>query len=271
MALLLTIKIIIFFIFGACIGSFVNVVALRYGTGLSFFRGRSFCFSCNEKLGFIDLIPIFSFLFLRGKCRYCHSVIPKNLLFSEIIMGFLSVCAAYKVGFLQTGLLTNFNVSFILDYLSLVSLFAIVFLITIYDIKHLIIPDTFLIALLLSSFVYWFPLLVSLERVASGVLLSLPFLLIFYISRGRWMGFGDIKYIALIGYMFGLYQGVSVVTLSFWIGALVSVIILSLQKIRDKRGLHPYFNKITIKSEIPFGPFLSVAIIFVVIFNINVY
>ena len=90
---------VIVFLFGAALGSFVAVVAGRFNTGLPFLKGRSFCFSCNSWLGGRDLVPVFSFLFLRGRCRYCGSKIPKETIVTELLMGTLSILAFWKSGF----------------------------------------------------------------------------------------------------------------------------------------------------------------------------
>jgi prepilin signal peptidase PulO-like enzyme (type II secretory pathway) len=86
-------------------------------------------------------------------------------------------------------------------------------------------------------------------------------LFIFLISKGTWLGFGDVKYIAVIGFFLGFAQGLSAVILSFWIGAVFSLTALFLKKIVSGTNLPLLKNNLTIKSEIPFGPFLSLGII----------
>ncbi len=273
----------IIFLFGAAIGSFVTVVANRYNTGLSFWRGRSFCFSCNTELTRADLVPIFSFLFLRWKCRYCNDKIPKETIFVELLMGGLSVLAALKSGLFDFFITQSaFSALLATHYLLLTAIFAIILLISIYDLKHFIIPDSFLILFFilalfhnllpfLSSF-YFAPLSSQLLSLSlSGIALTLPFLLIFLISRGRWLGFGDVKYIAVIGFFLGIIQGVSAVILAFWIGAVFSIGLLLLKKIKSHINLPMLPNNLTIKSEIPFGPFLSVGILISFYFGLDLF
>src|SRR3990167_4862407 len=219
--------------FGACIGSFIAVINNRYNTGLPFLKGRSICFSCNTELKSRDLIPIFSFIFLKGKCRYCQSKIPKETFIIEILMGILTILAAFKVGILGSNFkFIIFNFQLIFNFSILISIFYII--LNANSITH--------------SFV-------------AGLVLALPFLLIFLISKGTWFGFGDVKYILVLGFFLGLAQGLSAVILSFWIGATFALLALSLKKLIPHINLPLFKNNFTIKSEIPFGPFLSLGII----------
>ncbi|MEK7642229.1 MAG: prepilin peptidase [Patescibacteria group bacterium] len=243
---------ILIFLFGAALGSFLNVIADRYNTGLPWWQGKSFCFSCNEKLRIIDLFPVLSFLFLKGRCRYCGSRIPREAFIVEIVMGSLSILAAVKIGLIGSDFSLILNSYFLIQYFVLIAIFSILFLITLYDLRHFIIPNSFLIILFLFSFTYNsistlslnpYPLILAF---LSGVILALPFLLLFLISRGRWLGLGDVKYIAVMGFLLGISNGVSAIFLAFWIGALYALFALYVSK-----------KKLTMKSEVPFGPFLS--------------
>ncbi len=271
------------FFFGAALGSFINVIADRFNTGLSPWKGRSFCFSCSTVLRRSDLVPLFSFLFLRGKCRYCRSKIPVSAFVVEILMGLLSLLAAYQAGIFENFQFSIFNFQFFPSFLILTSIFATLLLITIYDLRHFIIPDAFLLIFLLFSFLHNSHFVIfdssplSFARggvgggVVSGIFLALPFLLIFLISRGRWIGFGDIKYIAVIGFFLGFAEGLSAVIFSFWIGAAFSLLALVLRKIKPHIYLPLMQNKLTIKSEIPFGPFLSLGTVLSFYFNADIF
>lgn len=248
------------------------VIANRYNTGLSFFKGRSICFSCNMELYNKDLVPIFSFLFLKGKCRHCQSKIPKSAFIVEILMGVLSVLAAFKSGFLSLEL-RALSLEEAVGYLLITAIFAVILLISIYDLKHFIIPDSFLISLFVFSFIYilFFPsfhfsLLLAtgyllLINLVSGSILALPFFLIFLFSKGTWFGFGDVKYILVLGFLLGFAQGLSAVVLAFWIGAVFSLLVILIKKVKPHISLPLFTNNLTIKSEIPFGPFLSIGTI----------
>lgn len=260
---------VIIFFFGAALGSFLNVIADRFNTGLSPWKGRSFCFSCSTVLRRSDLVPLFSFLFLKGKCRYCDSKIPVPAFIVEILMGLLSLLAVFKSGFL----VSDFSWILASSFLILAAIFATLLLITIYDLRHFIIPDAFLLAFLLFSLFFNWILASSfwIPSIVSGVLLTLPFLLIFIFSKGRWIGFGDVKYIAVIGFFLGFAEGLSAVILSFWIGAGFSLLALGLRKIKPQISLPLLQNKLTIKSEIPFGPFLSLGVVLSFYFNADLF
>lgn len=262
--------VLVIFVFGIAIGSFLAVILDRYNTGLPFLGGRSFCFSCNVELKGVDLFPIFSFVYLRGLCRYCKSRIPVQTIVVEVLMGVLTVIAAFKTGFLAS-IPYDFSVLQSFSFLILTAIFATILLVTTYDFKHFIIPDSFLVSLGIFSVLYYVGLefgqsasfydiyaLLSLHLIA-GMVLALPFLLIFLFSKGLWIGFGDVKYILVIGLLLGFSTGLSAVVLSFWIGAVVSVLLILIQRLKIKL---PYTrNNLTIKSEIPFGPFLSLGVI----------
>jgi len=252
---------VIIFLFGAALGSFINVVVNRYNTGLSFFKGRSICFSCNEKLQTKDLVPIFSFLFLRGKCRYCHSKIPKETIIFELLMGVLSILAAFKSGFFAQAVGFNFSWLLATGYFLLMAILGNILLISIYDLRHFIIPDSFLLSFAGLALVYHIIFGFSWFYILAGLILALPFLLIFLISKGTWFGFGDVKYILVLGFFLGFIQGLSAVVLSFWIGAVFSLGALFLKRFVPHLNLPLLKNNLTIKSEIPFGPFLSLGII----------
>jgi len=260
------------FLFGAALGSFIAVIADRYNTGLPFFKGRSICFSCNTQLQNKNLIPVFSFLFLRGRCRYCQSKIPKEAFFVEIIMGALSLLAALKSGFL----ISDFSLLSAVYYLLLTAVFATILLISVYDLKHFIIPDSFLISLSVFSFLCLsifpsFNFSFIFPNLLSAIVLALPFLLIFLISKGAWFGFGDVKYILVLGFLLGFVQGLSAIVLSFWIGAVFSLLAFSLRCLKPHIKLPLLRNNFTIKSEIPFGPFLSLGTIISFYLNADLF
>src|ERR1700722_1829653 len=121
------------FVLGAIIGSFLNVVILRFGTGKSFASGRSKCFSCSHTLFWHDLIPMMSFLLLGGKCRYCGSKISRQYVFVEFITALLFTLAGYLAGVPMT------LIGSILFSLSLV-IISFYVVIAFYDMRHKIIP-----------------------------------------------------------------------------------------------------------------------------------
>ena len=243
---------ILLFIFGAAVGSFVNVVALRYGSGLSFAYGRSVCFSCSKRLSWYELIPIISYIALRGRCSACHSRFSIQYFLVEIFTGTSFVWLFFK-----------FGLSF--EFLLLSIIYCLLSIIFIYDLHHKIIPDLFVLLFILFSFAFSiihnsYPIIHTL---LAALLIPLPFFLIWLFSKGRLLGLGDAKLMAGMGLLLGIWGAVSAVFLSFWIGA-AFILILYLHK----KIFSTSYN-ITMKSEIPFAPFLVLGTVLTFFFEIN--
>ena len=213
----------------------MNCVIYRLEQGKSFLRGRSFCPNCKHQLSWQDLIPIFSFLILGGKCRYCSQKIPWQYPLVELFTGiiFLSI------------LLTNSNI-YAMAYLLLVSCFFII--IFVYDLKHYIIPDKVVfpaIGVALAYDLLRFDLLGRSNLLASAFGAAGFFLAIVLISRGKGMGIGDIKLAFLMGLFLGWPNIIVALFLAIFLGAIMGIgLIIS--------------GKKTLKSEVPFGPFLTI-------------
>ncbi len=244
------------FILGTLIGSFLNVVALRYNTGMTL-NGRSKCFSCGKNLTWHELIPVFSFLFQKGKCKKCKGKISWQYPTIEIIAGILFAMIFFV--FPPTTIEASFNTLF---YIFITCLLLII---TIYDVKHKIIPDplvyTFSAIALAKLFIapdlsFAMP---SVLAILSGPILALPFALMFLFSKGTWMGLGDAKLVLGIGWVLGFFMGISAIVLAFWIGALVSV-----------TWMYIVFRKMKSRYEIPFGPYLILGMYLVLLFGIQV-
>jgi leader peptidase (prepilin peptidase)/N-methyltransferase len=242
---------IIFFIFGSIIGSFLNVLVLRYNTGLSFVRGKSKCFSCGVNIEWYDLIPILSYIFLGGKCRNCQSKISIQYPIVEFITGVLFVLAFYKIGEIGVVLF------------SVLAILSLLVAITVYDLKHKIIPDGLVFSFVgLSLFLLLFKTFLSgvwgidfIISLLAGPALFLFFFFFWFISSGRLMGFGDAKLALGVGWFLGMVYGISAIVLAFWIGAIFSLTLLAFQKLKISGG------KLTMKSEIPFAPFIIIGLL----------
>lgn len=247
---------------GALIGSFLNVIIYRYNTGLSFATGRSQCFVCGKKLEWYELIPLFSFLVQHGRCRVCHTKISWQYPLVELATGVLFFAVAYRQIMLYDifSLYPNgflYSVLFALYYFCIISLLVVI---SVYDMRHKIIPNGLVysfialatIKLLLFTYLFALPLsTVGLLNLLAPVLISLPFALLWLVSRGMWIGFGDAKLAFGIGALLGLAQGISAVMIGFWIGAAYGIVLIVLSKLFPKSGL-----KVGAGSEIPFAPFL---------------
>jgi prepilin signal peptidase PulO-like enzyme (type II secretory pathway) len=219
---------VVLFVLGAIVGSFLNVVGLRWDS--KDFGGRSRCPSCGQNLRWLELVPILSFLILRTRCQRCHAKISWQYPIIEIWTGL--IFATVPVWALPV--------------------FCIYVVITIYDFKHKIIPDTLVYtAILLSVVSRWLSVSSTLDWLAGPILFGF-FASIWLLSRGRAMGFGDAKLGLSVGLLLGAAQGFSAIVLAFWIGAFISLSYLFLQRIgflKNAKGL-------TMKSEIPFAPFI---------------
>jgi len=261
---------ILIFIFGTIVGSFLNVLVLRYNTGVSVVKGRSFCFSCGKKLGPLELVPVFSFLFQGGKCKGCDSKISWQYPVVETLTGILFVGVFMKY-FGLSGLFFD-------TYYVLISLIimAVLVSITVYDFKHKIIPDglviTFGILALLKILTDYFMMPGTPHEIKThliwfllaGPILALPLFCIWLFSKGRWMGLGDPKLVLCIGWFLGPIYGLSAIILAFWTGAVYGLVLMALSKF-SWHGL-----KIDGKTEVPFAPFLILGFLLVYFFSFDI-
>ncbi len=227
-------------ILGILIGSFLNVVAYRIPREESISYPPSHCPNCNYRLKFYDLIPIFSYIALKGKCRNCKSRISIKYPIVELITGLLFVFTVY-----------HFGLSFeALQYLIIIGFLIPVFII---DLEHSIIPDGLNIGILVVSI---FSVLIQIytgDKVWSdlinhglGLLLGGGFFLLIAMVTNGAMGGGDIKIMGALGFLFGVKNTLLLMFLSFVIGGVLSLILIGL-KIKTR------------KDYIPFGPFICIA------------
>ncbi|MCA9352579.1 prepilin peptidase [Patescibacteria group bacterium] len=273
-----TLIIVIATVFGLLVGSFLNVIALRFHIGKGI-RGRSQCFSCNHVLGWKDLIPLFSFVLQKGRCRYCLSHISVDNLYAELCTGvFFGLIAGRAALFGEIPLTLGYFISTLFLFI----LFSILIVIFLYDVRHKIIPDVLSLVFGVMSFVSIFLFDVanhiftytgvhmpSWFHIFSGILIPLPFVVLWFISRGRWIGLGDPKLMVGIGFLLGFERGVSAVFLSFWLGALFALGLMLMNALFHKTLLRKG-KKSIMKAELPFAPFLIIATLVVLIGDANV-
>lgn len=227
---------ILVFVFGSAIGSFLNVLVDRLPRNESFLNSRSYCEKCKKKLGPFDLFPIFSFLFLRGRCRYCSAKIPRRLFLLEILTGtvFLYIFSLFAQN--------QFTLPAFVFYLILASSLIVIFFA---DSLHGIIPDEINVLLFVSAFIYKYfyegNLLLSMF---SGLALFVFFLGLLLITKGKGMGMGDVKLSFVVGFVLGFPQSIVACYLAFLTGGAISTILILWGK-KKLRG-----------DTIPFGPFL---------------
>lgn len=230
----LPILIMFIFVFGTTIGSFLNVLIDRLPQEHSIL-GRSHCDRCNHKLSPLDLIPLFSFMFLKGRCKYCKNSISFVIFTVELITG---------VSFVLSYLYLNVSLETLIMYWGIISCCIAIFGA---DVKYHIIPDSLQFALFIFATGYIIssgaPLELLLQHALSGMYVMLPILMLFVVTRGRGMGFGDVKLSFTIGYLLGTLGGFLALYIGFTLGAIIGTILLVSQ-----------YKKL--KSAIAFGPFL---------------
>ena len=237
------------FLAGAIVGSFVNVVVYRFPRGVGFVRGRSHCINCNKTLKWTDLVPLISFFVLRGRCRYCRKPISFRYPFVETLSGLLFAIAYV--------MLSQYGVVSVVYAVVLTEIFLIIALI---DFDHFIIPDSLLIILLLAGGLYTFVsryfslsptaghFVMSFENILPAIIASSFFFLIWLLTRGRMMGFGDVKYVAVLGLLFGAVGSFWTVYGAIAIGAVLGIILLAIKKAKAT-------------TKVPLGAFLSLTAI----------
>lgn len=239
---------LLFFIFliGIIVGSFLNVVGLRWNSGINL-GGRSFCPVCRKKLNWWELFPVVSFFFLKGRCKGCKTLISWQYPLIELWTGLIFVTTFITLDPLSTDVLGL--------WLIIVIIFSIYVVITIYDLRHKIIPDTLVyISIILGVILQLVSLNTSLIDWLAGPILFIFFGSIWLLSRGRAMGFGDAKLGLSVGLLLGAAQGFSAIVLAFWIGTAVTLTYMAF--VRFGFPLWRGRKRLTMKSEVPFAPFI---------------
>ena len=228
--------ILLIFIYGLIIGSFLNVCIYRIPRGESIAWPGSHCPVCSHSLKWYDNIPLFSYLVLKGKCRYCRTAISKQYPLVESLNALV-----YIIMYIQFG----FGIDFIFYSLMSSALMAIIFI----DLKEMIIPDSLVLCILVLSVIHkvcnYFLYNISPDLMGSflGALLAGGlFLAIVFVSRGG-MGGGDVALIGALGFVLGVKYIFLNIFLSFILGAIISIVLLA-AKIKTR------------KDPIPFGPFI---------------
>jgi prepilin signal peptidase PulO-like enzyme (type II secretory pathway) len=234
------------FILGLAVGSFLNCVIYRLETGESFLKGRSYCPHCKHVLSWKDLIPLFSFLSLKGKCRYCKKKISFQYPLVEFFTGILFALAIPIYGD---------RISIDLIFYWVLTCFLII--IFVYDLKHYLIPDKIIYPAIAIAFLNQI-LTSNIEHLTSnlilGILPSLFFLTIILISHETWMGFGDFKLSILMGLILGWPKILVSLFFAFFSGAIIGSILI-------------FLKRKTMKSQIPFAPFLVSGTFFSMLFG----
>jgi len=246
------------FLFGLIVGSFLNCIIYRLELKefkkekRSALRGRSFCPKCGHVLSWLDLIPVLSFFILKRKCRYCDKKISWQYPAVETATALLFLLIFnFQFSIFNQSSILNFDFQIILNtcFLFLISSFLIV--IFVFDLKHYIIPDSAIFSAIGIVLIFGILKLIQSSEfriqnsILAGIGAAVFFLLIVLITKGKGMGIGDIKLAFFMGLFLGYPAILVALFFSFLIGAIIGVILILLKKK-------------TLKSEVPFGPFLII-------------
>ena len=229
---------VVFFLFGLLLGSFYNVVGLRVPKKETIVTPPSHCTTCQKRLQPIDLIPVFSYIFLRGKCRQCGAKISPIYMLTEFVTGALFAFSYWQFGFTAELVVALLFISLLV-------------IINVSDIAYMLIPDKillfflplFIVGRVFSPLSPWWDSIVG-ALVGFGILY-----LIAVVSKGG-MGGGDIKLFFLLGIVLGTWNSLLTLFLASFIGMFVGIIVLK------KRGQGR-------KTPVPFGPSIAVAAVIV--------
>lgn len=224
---------LIFFLLGAVLASFVGVVAERVDTGQSWLAGRSRCDVCATSLSARDLLPVISWIVAGGKCRSCGSRIPIQHVVAEAVLGVL-----FALAYLHLGLSLSLPV-----FLFVLTVLAFIVL---YDLRHTLVPSGASALILIGSATFLFlqggdPVF----NIIVAVLIGLGFFSMWFFSGGRAMGLGDAPIAFALALLVGT-QALPGLLFSFWSGALFGICVLVFRRGGPRMGI-----------EVPFVPFLA--------------
>ncbi len=262
--------ILIFFIAGLIVGSFLGVVNYRLKTAEDIIFKGSYCPHCKHKIRWYDNIPLLSFILLSGRCRECKKRISWEYPLIELLTGFLFAAAAWKffgsviAGF-GAGTERTLGMSDVIElsfWLFVISYLIVIFF---HDLDYMMIPDVIVYPAVLVTFLYKIyryiqsPLGIAdlkapiTSSLLGAILAGLFFFALVWVSKGKWMGGGDIKLGFLAGLIVGWPKIIFVLFFAYMIGSVVSLILVAAKKK-------------TWKSQVPFGPFLVSAVLIVMFF-----
>jgi prepilin signal peptidase PulO-like enzyme (type II secretory pathway) len=231
------------FFIGIFFGSFFLVLIDRIPAGKSPFVGRSHCDTCGHTLGWTDLIPVISFVLLRGRCRYCRKSFSYMYPLLEVLTGVLFALTPYFLASSSEGIVNAFDIRTLLFSLFVIATFIVIF---VTDLRYGIIPFLVVIPAVILTIFYQglTEPSVVIHSVLSAVCAAGFFLLLYLVTKGKGMGLGDVVLVVYLGLLLSFPGIVTALYIAFLTGAAVSLILI-IGRHKKLRG-----------STIPFGPFL---------------
>ncbi|HZZ99215.1 MAG TPA: prepilin peptidase [Candidatus Paceibacterota bacterium] len=230
------------FVFGTVYGSFLNVLLWRLPQGQGI-GGRSHCRACHQQLAWQDLVPILSFIWLKGRCRQCKDHISIRYPLVEATSGLVLAILVWVLPLSTAGVVLAAMVSLILT-----SLFF-------FDFFYFILPDVIVYPGIVIFAIYnylWRP--DWLFFFSSALSLGAFFAIIYAVSKGKWLGLGDVKLAFLVGLILGWPLSFLATVLAIWVGALVGLAMMA-------------FGRANLKKELPLGSFWTAAALATLIFQ----
>lgn len=254
------------FMSGLIVGSFINALSFRWGTGRKIALTRSACMRCGHVLRANDLIPLVSYFYLKGKCRYCSSKISVQYPLVESVGGMLAL------GVYITNGLTLLGGFWFLVWM-------ILLFVAVYDVRHTVIPWACSLLICVLGLILALCVYIqsgSIEGLVTGPLLATPLLLLHFLSKGKWMGLGDgvleLGLAWLVGSALSFMSAFTALLYAFWGGAFIGIASVLVSHILSSSYLwHKVRTPITIKSEIPFAPFLIGGVAVIYFFNVDIF
>lgn len=253
-----TILAILFFCLGASIGSFLSVVIYRlHSKQKGIFLGHSFCPNCKKRLTASEMIPLFSYIINKGKCRHCHLPVSSHYLLLEIASGLVFLVLYFRFPFIffnAESAVINWPgaLSLLLNIIYSSLLMGIFF----FDLKYQKIPDLMLFPFMAIALIGG--LILGKPDFISMIIAIVIAIVIFggqiLLSKGKWLGEGDLYLTVGMGLMLGYQKFLLAVAVSYLIGALISIVLLIKKEAK-------------MKSHIPFAPFLVLGTFFALFFG----
>ncbi len=253
--------ILLFFLIGICFGSFANVIVDRTENGKNI-NGRSKCDFCGYQLKWFDNIPIVSFLILKAKCRKCRKKLSWQYPAVELFTGIVFAISAWQLGVSQFFESPLFLVS---SLLLMITAFLFV-LVIVWDLKYMIIPNELVIAgIVVTILIFGIRFFIDpceifdwncfwVSGILGAVVMTGFFWILYAVSKGKWIGGGDVKLAVWLGLLIGLKMVYPALMIAYIVGVIVAIFLI----IRGKKGM---------KSQLPFGPFLILGAYVVVFFQ----
>ena len=256
--------VLIIFVFGLAIGSFINALEYRIDTKLSIVKGRSICPQCKKQLAWYENIPVFSFIFLRGKCSQCKKPISWQYPIVELLTGAAFVAMAMRVGWVP-GLRPGMTTTGVIGLICLSFIAFCLILVALHDQKTSYVLSGYIYAAIIATLIYLAVTYTGawgirelgiylLPNVLASLAAMIPFAVLYLVSKGAWMGAGDIEIAALLGLFLGWPNFLAALYFAFIVGSIWGIAKVYI------------FKNANLKSEMPFAPFLIGGIFFAFLF-----